>query len=432
MPLFDDLKARLHQAEAVGEAAVEHALSDAQGDVMAFLDRLKAHTAQNPEPLFAVLRRVKPILIVKNVALVTRFEDVQEVLARDDIFQVTYGTKMRVITGGQDFFLGMQNSPDYERDVAHMRSVMRRQDIAAISGFVAKAAEQIVSQSGGKLELVNQLSRVVPARWIAEYFGTVPPSDRELADWGSTIFQYLFTDLTNDPAVGRAAQDAAAKARQWLDDCIAQRKASGEQKDDVLGRCLALQSIDAPGMDDLGIRNNLIGLITGAIPTTSKCCAQALDQLLDRPEVLAQAHAAAAAGNSALFAAYVFEALRFNPNNPGVFRLAAEDYIVAKGTLRATTIPKGTSVLPATQSAMFDEHKVDSPNEFRVDRPAWVYMHWGYALHTCSGQYINQVQIPAILQPLVARKNLRRAAGDAGKLQLTGPFPSSLNVTFDA
>jgi hypothetical protein len=58
-------------------------------------------------------------------------------------------------------------------------------------------------------------------------------------------------------------------------------------------------------------------------------------------------------------------------------------------------------------------------------------MHWGYALHTCSGQYINQVQIPAILQPLVARKNLRRAAGDAGKLQSAGPFPSSLNVTFD-
>jgi hypothetical protein len=47
--------------------------------------------------LFAVLRRVKPILIVKNVALVTRIEDVQEVLARDDIFQVTYGPKMRVI-----------------------------------------------------------------------------------------------------------------------------------------------------------------------------------------------------------------------------------------------------------------------------------------------------------------------------------------------
>jgi hypothetical protein len=60
MPLFDDLKSRLHQAEAAGEAAVEHALAEAESDVMVFLDRLKTHTAQNPEPLFAVLRRVKP------------------------------------------------------------------------------------------------------------------------------------------------------------------------------------------------------------------------------------------------------------------------------------------------------------------------------------------------------------------------------------
>jgi cytochrome P450 len=432
MSLIDDLTTRLHQAEAAGEAAVERALAAAQSDAMTFLDHLKAHIVQNPEPLFAVLRRVKPILIVKNVALITRFEDVQEVLARDDVFHVTYGEKMRVITGGEDFFLGMQNSPEYERDVAHMRSVMRRQDMAAIAGFVASTSRRIVAQSGGQLELVNQLSRVVPACWIADYFGTVPPSEEELADWGSAIFQYLFTDLTNDAAVGSAAREAAAKARRWLDDCITGRKASGGKQDDVLGRCLALQSIGAPGMDDLGIRNNLIGLITGAIPTTSKCCAQALDQLLERPGVLAEAQAAAAAGNDALFAAYVFEALRFNPNNPGVFRLAAADYTVAKGTPRATLIPQGASVLAATQSAMFDGNKVDSPNDFRVDRPAWVYMHWGYALHTCSGQYINQVQIPAILQPLVARKNLRRAAGNAGKLQFCGPFPSGLGVTFDA
>ena len=407
-------------------AEIETALAGVQLDIMTFLEKLQAHVLQNPEPVFDVLRRVKPILIVKNFALVTRFDDVQEVLSRDDIFQVTYGPKMRVITGGNDFFLGMQNSAEYERDVAHMRTVVRRSDVPAIAVFAGRTAQDIVAQSGGALEVVNQLTRVVPARWIANYFGTVPPSDRELADWGSIIFQYLFTDLKNDPEVGRAAQEAAGKARQWLDDCIAQRKASGEKKDDVLGRCLELQSTGAPGMDDLGIRNNLIGLITGAIPTTSKCCAQALDQLLDRPDVLSQAQAAAAAGNDTLFASYVMEALRFNPNNPGVFRIAAEDYTVAKGTLRATTIPKGASVLPATQSAMFDDSKIDSPHEFRVNRPAWNYMHWGYSLHTCFGQYINQVQIPAILRPLVAMAGLKRA----GNLEYTGPFPSSLKVAF--
>src|ERR1051326_2212313 len=414
----------LDRLKAEGEAVLAHV----QADLMSELDKIKAHVIRNPEPLFAVLRRIKPILLVKNVALVTRFEDVQEVLARDDIFQVTYGPKMRVITGGQDFFLGMQNSPEYERDTAHMRSVVRRQDIATISAFVENSARGIVDGANGALDVVGDLSRVVPARWIADYFGCVPPSDKQLADWGSIIFQYLFTDLNNDPEVGRAAQAAAAEARAWLDRSIADRKASGVKKDDVLGRCLALQGAGVPGMDDLSIRNNLIGLIVGAIPTTSKCCANALDQLLNRPEQLAAAQKAAAAGNDALFSRYVFEALRFNPNNPGVFRIAAEEYTVAKGTLRATTIPKGAFVVAATQSAMFDEHKVEEPEDFRIDRPAWVYMHWGYGLHTCFGQYINQIQIALILKPLLAAGTLRRE----GPLQMEGPFPSSLRVSFQA
>jgi cytochrome P450 len=433
--VFPHFKSALERIEAQfgdlayqAEEAVGQELAKAQNDAMAFLDGLKAHAIQYPEPLFALLRKVKPILIVKDFALVTRFEDVQEVLARDEVFQVTYGEKMRVITGGNDFFLGMQDSPEYTRDVAHMRSVIRREDIPGrIVPFVEKQATELVAAAGSGLDVVKQLSKTVPARWVGDYFGCTPTSEEELAQWGSAIFQFLFTDLNNDPAVGKAAREAAAGARDWLDRTIAERKKNPSSRDDVLGRCLALQSIQAPGMDDLGIRNNLLGLLTGAIPTTSKCCAQALDQLLNRPDALSGAQEAARAGNDALLAEYVFEALRFNPNNPGVFRIAAEDYTVAKGSLRATLIRKGMTVLPATQSAMFDEHMVDNPNEFRIGRPPYLDMHFGYGLHTCFGQYVNRVQIPGILKPVLRKQGLRRA----GELKYEGPFPSSLPVSFD-
>ena len=436
--LVSDLETRCGPGfqEVSGDAAgdVDRSLAGAEADLTDFVDKLKASLLQNPEPVFAILRRVKPILMVKDVAVVTRFDDVQEVLSRDDVFRVTYGTKMEIVTGGNNFFLGMQNSPEYERDVAHMRSVMRREDVASILvPFIARTAGHLVAAfaSGGDLDVVA-LSRTVPARVVATYFGCPPPSDQELADWGTVLFQYLFTDLNNDPAVDSAARNAAGKTRAWLDQTIADRKAHPTSSDDVLNRCLALQQAGLPGMDDLGIRNNLLGLLVGAIPTTSKCCAQALDQLLSRPAELAAAQQAARAGDDALVARYVFEALRFNPNNPGVFRITAEDYTVARGTLRAATIPKGSSVVAATQSAMFDDAKVDQPNEFRIDRAAYVYMHWGYGLHTCFGQYINAIQIPGILKPLLAASSLQRAPGDAGKLQYAGPFPSSLKVTFGA
>jgi cytochrome P450 len=422
--VFENLTAALAR---LGAAPINNELAGVDAEAMAFLDGLKAHIAQNPEPVFAVLRRVRPIIILKGVAIVTRFDDVQEVLSRDDVFQVTYGEKMRVVTGGNDFFLGMQDSPEYARDVSHMRTVIRRDDIPGrVVPFVQKTAADLVAAASGGFDVVKQLSLVVPARWVGDYFGCPPTSDAELAAWGSTIFQYLFTDLTNDPAVGAAARDTSAKVRAWLDKTIAARKAHPQSTDDVLGRCLALQTAGVPGMSDTDIRNNLLGLLTGAIPTTSKCCAQALDQLFNRPDQLAGAQAAAQADDDALLARYVFEALRFNPNNPGVFRITAEDYPLAKGAMHGMTIPKGTQVLAATQSAMFDDLKVDQPNDFRIDRPAWLDMHPGYGLHTCFGQYVNRVQIPGILKPLLKKKRLQRA----GPLQYAGPFPSSLPVTF--
>jgi cytochrome P450 len=430
MSLIEDLKSQLQRVQTDGAAAL-HA---AETNIGAFVDHMKQHTLQYPEPVFAVLRQVKPIVIFKNTAIVTRFTDVQEVLSRDDVFQVTYGEKMRVITGGSDFFLGMQNSATYERDVANMRSVMRREDVPKhIVPFVAKTAEDCVAAANGKLDVATHLGRAVPAKWVASYFGCTPPSDQDLVDWGTTIFQFLFTDLNNDPAVGAAARSAAKKACAWLDETIAKRKAmASNTTDDVLGRCLKLQAAGSPGMDDLGIRNNLIGLLTGAIPTTAKCCAQSLDELLKRPAELAKAEEAARAGDDALFAQYIFEALRFNPNNPGVFRIAAEDYVVARDSAHATLIRKGTHVLAATQSAMFDERFVEAPNEFRVDRPEYASMMWGYGLHTCFGQFINRVQIPGVLKPLLCRTNLRRAQGEAGQLGYTGPFPTRLGVEFDA
>src|SRR5947209_1890043 len=128
MTMFKALQSTLERVEAESGAlgrgalaAVDREVAKVEAEAMGFLDQLKQHAIRNPEPIFALLRRLKPILLIKGVAVVTRFEDVQEVLSRDDVFQVTYGEKMRVVTGGEDFFLGLQNSPQYERDVANMR-----------------------------------------------------------------------------------------------------------------------------------------------------------------------------------------------------------------------------------------------------------------------------------------------------------------------
>lgn len=243
----------------------------------------------------------------------------------------------------------------------------------------------------------------------------------------------MFIDLGANPDVTARAAAAATRCRAYLDGAIAERKAHPVDAEDVLNRCLALQQANTPGMDDLDIRNNLIGLIIGAIPTISRAAVQSLDQLLLRPDQLEKAQEAARSDDDDLLSKYIFEAFRFNPINPVIFRRAVRDVTIAKGTFRACKIKKGRMVMASNLSAMFDPFKVKSPNAFRIDRPWRDYILWGYGMHACFGAHINHAVIPAILKPLLKLENLRRAEGASGRIDTEGtPFPVHMHLMFDS
>jgi len=398
---------------------------------MALTDRLKAWAANNLPFVFSLLRTLKPILVFREFALVTRFDDVQEVLSRPDAFDVTYAEKMGVVTDGGNFFLGMSDTPTYTRDVSNMRIVMHRGDLETIiSPMIKRLSSEIILDSRGTLDAVQELTKLVPARFVRDYMGIAGPTEAELIDWTTYMFQYLF--FPNNPAeVDAAAVSYAAQARDYLDQLIAERKQNSQGVDDIIARCIALQKSETPGMTDLDIRNNMIGIIIGAIPTTSKCAALVIDYLLDHPVLLASAQDAARRDDDVSIRQTVLEALRFNSFGAGIFRVATEDYRLARGYLRSRRIKKGTTVLAATQSAMLDGRKVERPGRFRLDRPAHAYMHFGYGMHTCFGAHINLVQIPIIVSAMLKCPGLRRAEGEKGVMQYRGPFPDSLTVEFD-
>ena len=157
---------------------------------------------------------------------------------------------------------------------------------------------------------------------------------------------------------------------------------------------------------------------------------QLIDVLLDRLEELAATIKAAQDDNDELMSRYVFEALRFNPLTPGLFRTCAKDFTVAEGTRRAKKIRAGTTVFAATRSAMFDGRAYPDRQAFRIDRPDYAYMHFGYGMHICFGVYINMQMVPAICKALLRRGNVRRKSGDEGQLQMDGIFAKRLVVEY--
>ena len=389
------------------------------------------------ELVFRIARAVAPVLVVrfkgKRFALVTRFDDVAEVLSRPDVFDVIYAPKINLLMDGGNIFLGMGDTADATRDRASMRlAVPRAEALTRIRPEVGAMAEAALAKAApaGRIDLAMELTQDLTTRFFGGYFGMPVEDVTTVSDEARLLFQFVFADLTDDPALDARALPVAAAMRARVEGGIAARKMARGRHDDVLERCLALQDIGTPGMDDIGIRNNMIGLIVGGLPQPPMIIPQLFDVLLSRPDELTGAQAAARADDDDLVSRYVFEALRYYPLTPGLFRDCAQDYVLAAGTLRAKSIPAGTRVMAATRSAMFDGRRVVRPRQFRLDRPEHISMNFGWGLHQCFGLYMNQQMIPAICKAVLKRPGLRRAAGPDGNLRMNGIFATNLTVEF--
>jgi cytochrome P450 len=399
-------------------------LEDALGRVLALLAR----------PAFAVLRRVRPILVVKDVAVVTRAADVRAVLADHEHFRVLYEPKMTAITG--PFILGLEDGALYRHDEAALRAAVRAEDVPGIGEAMLAAARERMAAADGAIDVVSELADPSIYRVMSGYFGTWGPARVTQVRWARSLFQEIFINVADNPAVRERALGDAAGMREHLDAVIAARRwaiAAGQDvPDDVLGRLMRVPPPD--GLHDLAIRHNLIGLMVGWVPTVSTAFALAVEELLHREDELAGAQDAARAGDRDRVAEYVFEALRFRPQNWALLRRCtgpgAGGWTVGAGTPRATRMPEGTTIYAATQSAMFDRDAVEAPGEFRRGRAPSAYMHFGHGLHTCFGEAINRVQLPALAMALLEHERpIRRTPGDAGKLRRRGPYPAGLRVS---
>jgi cytochrome P450 len=395
-----------------------------------FKGKLKTWGLNHLDFIFRILRNIWPIPVIGKFALVTRFDDVEEVLSLSQVFVNPYNEKLDVIMGGHPFFLGMTNSEEYARDTTNMRMVVRRTDIeSTLIPATLASAQAIVTAGKGQVEIVD-LVRTVTFDVLCDYFGTPGPADADLRVWATRLFEFQFADQANDPAL-RAEVDVYAPAlRNHIDSLLAARKFA-PPKDDVLGRCLELQRLGLPGMDDATIRTNLVGFIVGGLPQPPMVAPQAMEQLLRRPEALAQSQQAANQDDDQRLAAIIFEALRFDPLAPALLRTAAEDYKIAAGSFRARTVRKGTTVAAAIRSAMHDGRRVPHPEIFNPTRRPYQYMHFGYGLHTCFGLHINLAVLPLMLKPVLQRRGLRRAPGPDGHLSKKGIFADRLVLKFD-
>lgn len=393
-----------------------------------------------PLPFFKELREKRPILITPKFTLVTRFDDVREVLSMPKIFTVKpYVPKMA------DYLMMHDDDALHTREKSLMQCMLNRDDLPAVREMVANVSKEILDTANGNIELVNNYCRMVPATLVREYFGLTGAKRSDLIEWSywnqwDTFHNQPFDLLPPEKSqhiIDRHNETSKALG-MFIVELIARRLLQVKAEaitlstlvrldDDIVTRMLRT---DYPKQLDFDIKRlglNAGGLLIGAIETTAQAVAQITQYLMERPEWLGKAKTAALKDTPAEFDGIVWEALRFVPITPYLFRTTASDYTAAKGTGHATVLREGTHVLPVTLSAMFDERAFESPDEFMPQRNWYNYFHFGFGSHECLGRYVGMVMIPEMVRQVLNRQNIKANAPIDYK---AGPFPEQYDLSW--
>ena len=408
--------------------------------------------ASDPLGFTAALRRHRPILVTPECTLVSLYDDVIEMLNMPKVFTVAlYVPKM-----ANGYMMMHDDDALHYREKSLMQGLLNRDDLPKVRQLVAANARKVIQEARGNVDGMGGYCRLVAATIVRDYFGLIGIDLNELMDWSywaqvDTFYNQPF-DIATDEERRRITDThnaAADKLGKYIQALILTklvatklefltapfkklwRKVTGDSPaltDDIVTRMMRSKFPAEVSFDLKRVGVNAGGLLIGTIETTAQATVQTIQYLLQRPELLEQARNAARLDDPTAFDGIVWEALRFVPISPYMFRQTSCEYALAKGTDHATTIPAATNVLALTQSAMFDEKAFEAPDEFRAGRNWYHYFTFGYGAHECLGKYVGMVMIPEIVRQMLLQPDLKAN----GEIVYDGHMPKSYALSWQA
>ena len=386
-----------------------------------------------PRPFFAELRERRPIFRTPAFTLLTRYRDVLDVLHQPGSFSVRlYGMKLDKAMG--PFMLGRDNQEQNYRDKSIMRLVMPYSDLPRVRRMIRRVTQALLPSTLKEVDLVATITRQVPVTLCDEYFGFSGLDSKTMLEWSKAMQTNIFKNMTNDQAIEAGSVAAGQQMKRYLSERLEMNAASSarcEEEETIIDRLGRYERAGLLPLDRPALIVNLAGLLVGAVETTSQAVAQALRQILLRPQIRGQAIEAASREDSAEFDAIIWESLRFDPINPVLPRYTELPTTIGTGTDHQATLGTGTVVLASTASAMWDESVIENSDQFVPGRPDSHYLHFGVGTHECLGSQMGRVMISEMMRCILQREPTL-IDGPGGEIQFReSPFPESFQVKLE-
>jgi cytochrome P450 len=376
----------------------------------------------------------RPVITMAGNLLVLSSAAAREVLERPSDFLTSRVYSPRIKLEGGPCLLGVDPSPQYERELGALRRALANSDAYASNPPSTGAAldpsevankfrdvlDREYTQTARKFAVagtidVGALIERTLVRSFARFYGIDPDaahSCRLRQPTGTETLAYWLRKAGSlialpSPAPWGFEEEGTRSSGELSAFLLKQARATvpaqPPQWRSLIANLRAGRVLNQP--DDIA---RSVGVMMLAGTTTIKAITLALHELLSHDLQSKRAADAAQRGDEETVFAYAQEALRFRPVFPFLGRYSPHDTVLGRGRSWETKVPAGTGVMVSPMTAMFDEDEVIEPDQFMVDRPAKTYLHFGHEVeHTCIGKHLAVIAVRFVLTRLLKERAMR-------------------------
>jgi cytochrome P450 len=380
---------------------VESSLSDL---VSAYLEG-REEAMVDPYPLYSRLRAEAPVFEQQDIVLVTRYDDVLQVIQDPRMSTRKYDTDLvdnqiaslnpsdaefaKEWLAFQRMILGASDPPDHtRRRKLQIHGFMPRQ-LNAVAAYVKSTTDELLDalDERGEMDFVAEFSYRLPMMVIANMLGVEKEDMPRILAWSQDVGYVMGRGFQHAP-------ERKASLRGFMDyvaETVEKRRTA--PRDDLLGALIAAEE-EGDKLTKQELVVSFFNLLFSGHETTTTLLANGMLAFLQHPDQWKQL-----CEDPSLTEDAVEELLRYVTPVQWVTRVATADVELDGGVLRP-----GPSIKLVLGSANHDPDHFKEPDRFDIRRQDDAKaLFFGKGIHYCMGNALARLEAQSAFAAIAAR-----------------------------